>query len=474
MARYFPYETDEEGDLTAIWTPEYRSDTPAWCVEPRVVGIGGARTVWCKHALSTADWWNVYLNGLGDGTEAFQDTLAAPGSVALFRFNQDSDLDGYSDRSEEALSTDPEDAASHPAPELIAGVHSIRTGDQVAATLSLLNTGLYDAYGVEAVMIAPDDSVTITNNTVGGSGRVRALKQVVVGSRVLQPVYDVSSWAGTAVPTSGGYYTGTPDRTYTFTVQCANPGGCTVGANSWSLAWNDGAGATGTLPFGAGYGSPTLQAAGGLGLKLSLLSGTVFNGNTFTVAAQTPRDTFGYTINREDYTEPIVIVSYNDPQGNHRFVTPIDLDTPSDDLAPFAGQMLVDPGVEIVTTAPFAPGANTTNLVVNNPTESTLTDAHLFLEFVTISGTGERRAPHHADAPCWANGGSRFVGHECLRPGSQPDEEYLVMAFWTDYQGNILDTAARPLSSFQDDPRAVLAMDSADTLWDFGTATQAE
>jgi hypothetical protein len=124
LARYFPHTTDADGNLIAIWTPEYRSDTPAWCNEPRRVGTA----LWCKHALSTADWWNVYTSGLGDGSEGFQDTPAAPGSVALFRFNKDSDLDGYSDRSEERLGTNPNDPASHPKPELIAGVHSIRVG----------------------------------------------------------------------------------------------------------------------------------------------------------------------------------------------------------------------------------------------------------------------------------------------------------------------------------------------------------
>ena len=79
--------------------------------------------------------------------------------MALFRFNQDSDLDGFSDRSEARLGTDPNDASSFPRPELLAGVHSIRTGNRVTSTLSLLNTGFYDAYGVEAVMVAPDDSV---------------------------------------------------------------------------------------------------------------------------------------------------------------------------------------------------------------------------------------------------------------------------------------------------------------------------
>ncbi|MBU1750130.1 MAG: hypothetical protein KKA73_20795, partial [Chloroflexi bacterium] len=470
LARYFPHETDAYGNLIAIWTPEYRADTPAWCTESRRVGT----TLWCQHALSTADWWNVYLDGLGDGTEGFQDTPAAPGSVALFRFSKDSDLDGYSDRSEVRLDTDPHDAADHPEPELMAGVHNIRAGSHVTATLSLLNTGLYDAYGVEAVLIAPDDSVDVTNNTVGGSGRVRAQKQVIVGSRIMlqDPLPDPWPQADHARPAAGGYYTGQQDRTYTFVVQCANPGGCGVGAGTWSLAWNDGAGNNGTLNLGAGYASPNLLDVGTLGVKIGLLSGKVYNGDTFTVAAHTPRDTFQYTINREPYTEPVVLVSYNDPQGNHRFVTPITLTTPAQDLVPYSGQMLPDPGVEIVTTAPFTVGLNTTDVVVNNPTAQTLTDAHLFLEFVDISGTVACEVPVTATLPAGPSVVPVAWNTSVFSPAFQSDQDYIVMAFWTDYQGNILDVGARPLSSFQADPKPVFAMADADATWDFGTAAQ--
>ncbi len=148
LARYFPHSVDENGMMVAIWTPEYRADTPAWCAEPKIVGTGSQRTLWCKHALSTADWWNIYTNGLGDGSEGLHETPASPSAVALFRFNKDSDFDGYSDRSEVRLGTDANDPGDHPQPELIAGVHNIREGDHITATLSLLNTGLYDAYGI--------------------------------------------------------------------------------------------------------------------------------------------------------------------------------------------------------------------------------------------------------------------------------------------------------------------------------------
>ncbi len=449
LARYFPHETDPNGTLVAIWTPEYRSDTPTWCQEPKRPIDQPTKALWCKHDLSVADWWNVYTDGLGDGSEGFQDTQAVPGGVALFRFNQDSDHDGFSDRSETQLGTDPNDASSFPFPELLAGVHQIRTGNNVRATLSLLNTGFYDAYGVEAVMVAPDDSVTITNNTVGGSGRVRAQKQVIVGSRILPQSPLPAPWtqSGHAAPAAGGYYIGTADLTYTFTVNCP-AGGCNVGSGTLTMNWSDGTGGSGALNFGSGYASPTYLSVGSKGVTLALYSGTVQNGESFTIAAQTPRDTFQYTINREPYTEPLVIVSYNDPQGNHRFLVPttaMSLTAPTDNLQTFAGQMLYDVGVEIVTSTPFAPGSNSVDLLVNNPSDVTLDNAHLFLEFINISGTVVSQVPTQVDMPPGPSYHSVTFSSNNFNPAFKNDEAYVVMVFLTDQSGNILDTAGRPL-----------------------------
>ena len=477
LGRYFPHETDANGMVTAIWTPEYRSSTPVWCQEPRRPTDQPSKVVWCKQALSTADWWNVYTDGLGDGSEGFQNMPAAPGATALFRFNQDSDLDGFSDRTEARLGTDPKDASSFPRPEVLAGVHTLRSGSRVTSTLSLLNTGLYDAYGVEAVMVAPDDSITIDNNTVGGSGRVRALKEVIVGSRISLQSPLPAAWtqANHAVPAPGGYYTGNVDRIYTFTVNCATAGGCKVGEGSWTLAWNDGRGASGSLNFGAGYLSPIFVPVGAAGLTLALYSGSVRHGENFTVMATTPRDTFQYTINRTPHTPPLVIVSYNDPQGNHRFVVPsqaMSLTAPTDNLQPFAGQMLQEVGVEIVTGAPFAIGANSVQLLVNNPSDATLQNARLFLEFINISGTVVSEvstqvtlSPGPTYTPVSFNTGS-------FSPAFDASQDYIVMAFLTDYQGNILDTAGRPLSSFQADPLPKVAVDATTLTWNFGTVVQ--
>ncbi len=480
LARYFPHATDANGMLTAIWTPEYRSDQPGWCRSPRRPTDQPNKALWCKHELSTADWWNIYTDGLGDGSEGFQSARATPGATALFRFNKDTDLDGFSDRSEARLGTDAADAASFPRPELLAGLHQIVDGDRVTATLSLLNTGIYDAYGVEAVMVAPDDSITIENNTVGGSGRVRALQQVIVGSRVRLPQLANTPWNGEnshAVPAVGGYYTGSTDRTYSFTANCA-AGSCAVGSGTWTMAWNDGRGQQGEIAFGAGYASPTFLPVGELGVTLALHSGTVGNGESFAVQANTPRDTFQYTINREPFTEPLVIVSYNDPQGNHRFVLPpaaMQLSAPTENLQTFAGTMRADVGVALVTTAAFDatqdPQGSLT-LLVNNPSDTTLHDAHLFLEFINISGTVVAEVPTQVTLPPGPTGTTVSFDSRTFDPPHKATEDYIVLAFLTDQQGNILDTAGRPLSSFQMDPLPELATDAATLTWDFGTAAR--
>jgi hypothetical protein len=119
-----------------------------------------------------------------------------------------------------------------------------------------------------------------------------------------------------------------------------------VASGAWSLDWSDGKAASGSLDFGDGYRSPNLSEVGtevtGLGLKLGLLSGKVYDREAFTVDALTPRDTFQYTIaegQESDFTPPIVVVSYNDPQQSPLH-DPLEAMTssPTDDLTPFAGR----------------------------------------------------------------------------------------------------------------------------------------
>src|SRR5690606_13909945 len=107
-------------------------------------------------------------------------------------------------------------------------------------------------------------------------------------------------------------------------------------------------------------------------------------GARFTVQALTSRDTFTYTINNESFTEPVIVVSYSDPQGSHRFVTPVKLPALGDSLAPHTGTMLEGLELKIVSASTFvADGGNTTDLVVYNPHPATIEAGHLHLNFVS-------------------------------------------------------------------------------------------
>ncbi len=141
---------------------------------------------------------------------AFRTLLPYQGPRRSFRFNQDTDLDGFSDRTENDLGTDASDASSYPQPELLAGVHRIRVwqqGNQHAIAAQYWHVRCLRRRGSDG---CADDSITINNNTVGGSGRVRAFKQVIVGSRILLQSPLPAPWqqANHAVPAAGGYYTG--------------------------------------------------------------------------------------------------------------------------------------------------------------------------------------------------------------------------------------------------------------------------
>jgi len=99
-----------------------------------------------------------------------------------------------------------------------------------------------------------------------------------------------------------------------------------------------------------------------------LLSGQWLGANTFTIEARRPRDTFQYQVNRTPYLKPVVDRVVQRPAGQpplHPALGAMALSSPDQDLAGFAGQMLPDVGVEIITGQDFAPGANTTDLVVN-------------------------------------------------------------------------------------------------------------
>jgi hypothetical protein len=490
LIRYFPHSVDSDGNLNSLWTPEFDGVNPP---------------VWYEHYLSDIAWWNVYQTchpnyppNPGDpldctlvGTTPLQELAAQQGGAILFRFNRDSDRDGYQDRVEMKYycalpPSDPDgshcgidpyrpycgtgaDCAQfrpeiHPQPEVLAGYTATREGDVVTVLLKIADFGTFDAYGIDAVMYAPDDTVTIGNNTVGGNGRVRPGHQVAVGSLILEP--DLTDWDnGTADPYAAGSYDGDADRLYTFTV--GTPG--VVGQGSTALSWTDNLGGSGTLDLGSSYHAP-LPLDVAHGLQLGFDTGTALAGESFTVQALTPRDTFTYTIASEPYTEPVIVVSYSDPQGSHKFITPVELTSLSEDLGDYSGQMLQDVAVEIVPTGAVDPtGANTTNLIVHSPHPEPIENGHLYLNFVA-DGELVAELPY---TMTMQPGPTVYPVEWSTAAFSQTydaEADNILIAFWTDAQGNIIDSTARPLSSFQADPLPEAR--TSRLTWDFGTATQ--
>lgn len=100
-----------------------------------------------------------------------------------------------------------------------------------------------------------------------------------------------STLTGTASPTISGTYTGTENRVYTCTVEGTGQVGITDGL---SVAVRDGSGAlVKTLRVGGGYAADDgLEIADGI--RVSLGTGTLKNGETFTVEALADTDTSGF------------------------------------------------------------------------------------------------------------------------------------------------------------------------------------
>ncbi len=461
LARYFPMGLDSDGLVNSLSTPTFVNNVPTWH----------------EHFLSDIAWWNVYLSQSDAGNTELRDLPAQANSALFFRFNRDSDRDGYPDRTELKYGTDPHNPASHPQPELVAGYTSSRSGNVVTVKLALENAGTFDAHHVSAVMYSPDGTTTIGNNTVGGNGRVRPGHHVAVGSLIKPP--SLALWGGsTAKPYSGGDYGGSVDRTYTFNV--STPG--VVGSSTTAMTWNDGMGITGTLNLGASYHAP-LPLDVSQGLQVGFNSGTIAAGASFTVTALTPRDTFTYTVNTDPYTKPVVVVSYSDPQGAHRFITPIEVPSLAASLVPtYTGKMLQGVGLQIATTgAVITSGMNlavsaanlTTNFVFNSPDAAGVQGAHLYVDFVS-NGALVLHLPYTLTLPA---GPTVYAVSWVTTDFSQTynvNNDNILIAHWTDSEGNIIDSAARPLNTFANDPVPAFAMANGDTTWNFGTVTQGQ
>ena len=463
LARYFDVDvfntgTDDprNGTITGIRTPEFNSS--------------GEISEWNSHPVNEHAWWEVSISvgGETEGIEHFKDMPAKPLTDVFLKYLVDSDGDGYTDRAERAAYTDPHNPDTHPRPIMIAAQHIITDGTSATVQLNLQNDGNFDASSVEVWAIAPNDSITITDNLIGGGGRVRAGGRVVLGARIGAP--DLTDWiTSTAKPYPSGQFEGLSPKTYYFRADTSGTTGSTAGL---TVSWSEDQTNWHTLDIGDSY-TPGEHLDVADGVRIAFTGGTINGGDTFVVETALPIDTFSYEINRTPHTPPLIVVSYNDPQGNHKFTSDVQLAQIQEDLIYYQGQMRHGVQLDVMSETSFSPGANTAHLVFNNPSDTTITDSKLFVEFATPDGTVAKEyvmsdqtfhpGPNVVDVP-WDTAD--------FSPAFDPEAKYTILAFAADRQGTIIENTVKDLSQLGKDelPQAILPAQT----WDFGTVTQGE
>jgi len=463
LTRYFPTDiffvggTDaRNGTLTNIATPEFDAS--------------GEITAWLDHPVNEHAWWEISLSSGGEtaGVEHFKDMPAKPKTDVFLRYIVDTDGDGYSDRAELTAGTDLNNPASHPRPIPIVVKHTEVVGNQATVQVALQNLGDYDASSVELWAVAPNNTITITDNLVGGGGRVRGGSTVVLGAQIGAP--DLTNWStGTAKPYPGGQYQGLDQQTYQFRADASGAVGSTAGL---TISWSQDNGATWTpMPVGAGYvvGSYLNLSAG---LTVAFSAGVIATGESFSFDAFLPLDTFGYTIlNPVSYTPPMIVVSYNDAQGNHKFVTQAEAPSIQADLTSYLNQMDYGLQLDALSTAVYQPRNNLSHMVFYNPSTITLSEARLYAIFATPEGEIAKEyvvnnltiRPGPNVIPLdWST--ADFV------PAYDATKAYHILAFLTDLQGTIIENTVKSLDSLGKDnlPEAVIPTE----VWNIGSAAQ--
>jgi len=351
-------------------------DVPVYDAQHR---ISGFRSLVAK---SNARWLIFSQSTVED--PPFSQQPARPETTALLKYVKDEDEDGYADAVEISLDSNPDDSSSHPAPDLYAGYVSITNSDaNVHTFLVVTNAGDYPAQGVKAVMFSPDDSLTVLKGFVGGGGVVRPGQRVVIGPRYVGP--NLVHWTGSSHPAISGVYQGTQKTTYTFAVEHGGNVGNSNGSARVRVSW--GLGSSSTIDLGADYDPPGFIPIGSDGLAVAFTSGFLKEGEGFTVIASPYADAFRTTVCTNAAAEvPVILLSYNSPQGHHRCKVVKSLQEVGDSLS----DAYVAYGTSLTLASRGKLTGNGTNLFHAKIicSEGEIADARLYLELLD-SGLSE-------------------------------------------------------------------------------------
>jgi flagellar hook-associated protein 2 len=146
-------------------------------------------------------------------------------------------------------------------------------------TASILNDGS-GSNGYRLILTADEtgteNAISITSNPTNLNFATSVIDEVELGS----------GWSGSSTPAVGGSasYTGTINKTFTFTV--SGSGTLTIGTDTIDIDWVDSEGNSGTITVPSGYGGEEISVAEGVTLTFG--AGTLEGGEDFALDVYHP------------------------------------------------------------------------------------------------------------------------------------------------------------------------------------------
>jgi flagellar hook-associated protein 2 len=164
-----------------------------------------------------------------------------------------------------------------PTNDTLSGLASAINSASLGVTAQVVNTGAPAApYRLELISNSTGLTGEFSVSSTLAGGAAPDFANAEIGPT------DTSSVTGTAAPTVDGTYTGSLSQSYNFSVV----GGGTVGTDPLTINWTSDSGESGTLNVPANNSGPITVADG---LTLSLGSGTLNTGDTFSAATFLPQ-----------------------------------------------------------------------------------------------------------------------------------------------------------------------------------------
>ncbi|RMI01033.1 MAG: hypothetical protein D6681_11060, partial [Calditrichaeota bacterium] len=128
--------------------------------------------------------------------------------------------------------------------------------------------------------------------------------------------------------------------------------------------------------------------------------------------------------------------------------------------------------MEVLTTGAVQAGApNETRFLINSPHPDPIENAHLYLNFVS-DGVLQAELPYTLTLQPGPTVYTVTWSTDTFSDTYDENADNILIAFWTDAQENIIDSAARPFDTFQEDPAATAGIPATGQVWDFGSAAQ--